>query len=202
MARAARRRGLVQHARRIHLAATLPTTVLMMFLGAEIDPAYRFGWRRRYALALRMYRNTRRIQTGTTYKAHLAMAIKLLETSPEVEGVVVECGCFRGGSTANLSLICEVVDRRLIAYDSFEGLPEPSEGDIYATEITAGAFRGRAGDGPRQRLAGSARSSAASSARAGSRTRCPRTASRSRSAFSTSTTRPACATASSTSGRS
>ena len=40
-----------------------------------------------------------------------------------MEGVVVECGCFLGGSTANLSLVCEVVGRELIVYDSFEGLP-------------------------------------------------------------------------------
>jgi O-methyltransferase len=142
VARAAKRRGFVAEARRIHLGLTLPTTVLLMFLSADVHPAYRFGWRRRYALALRMYRNTRRVVTGSTYKAHLAMAVKLLEIPPEVEGDVVECGCFLGGSTANLSLICEIVDRRLIAYDSFEGLPAPTEGDKYATERTEGAFRG------------------------------------------------------------
>ena len=54
-----------------------------------------------------MWRNTRRVFTGTSYKAHLAMAVKLLEIPPEVEGAVVECGCYRGGSTANLSLVCE-----------------------------------------------------------------------------------------------
>ena len=141
-ARAARRRGLSHHVRRLHLLATLPTTVLLMFLNADVHPAYRMGWRRRYALALRMLRNTRKVVTGTSYKAHLAMAAKLLQIPPDVEGDVVECGCFRGGSTANLSLICEIVDRRLIAYDSFEGLPPATEGDKYATERTAGAFRG------------------------------------------------------------
>ena len=140
--RAAVRHGLLRHARRWHLVASLPATVFFMFLTADVHPAYRFGWRRRYALALRMYRTTRQVFTGTTYKAHLAMAIKLLEIPPEVEGDVIECGCFLGGSTANLSLICEIVDRRLIAYDSFEGLPAPTAGDKYATDRTAGAFRG------------------------------------------------------------
>ena len=142
LARAARKRGFSHHARRLHLIATLPTTVFFLFLHADVHPAYRMSWRRRYALALRMLRTTRHVITGTTYKAHLAIAVKLLEVPPEVEGDVVECGCYNGGSTANLSLICEIVGRRLVAYDSFEGLPEATEGDIYATEFTAGAFRG------------------------------------------------------------
>ena len=59
------------------------------------------------------------------------MAVKLLEIPPEVEGVVVECGCYLGGSTANLSLACEIAGRELIVYDSFEGLPSPDPGDRY-----------------------------------------------------------------------
>ena len=54
-----------------------------------------------------MWKTTRGVWTGTSYKAHLAMAVKLLEIPPEVEGVVVECGCYVGGSSANLSLACE-----------------------------------------------------------------------------------------------
>ena len=69
------------------------------------------------------------------------MAAKLLEIPHEVEGVVVECGCFLGGSTANLSLACEAVGRDLIAYDSFEGLPSPREGDKYG-RAEAGFLRG------------------------------------------------------------
>ena len=91
-------------------------------------------WRRKIALAWRMIATTRAVQTATSYKAHLAMAVKLLETPPDVEGVVVECGCFAGGSTANLSLVCRIVGRKLIVYDSFEGLPEGKPGDRYAEE--------------------------------------------------------------------
>lgn len=141
-ARAARRRGFYDQLRKLNLAISLPRTVVFLFAGAHIDPAYKVGWGRRLWLALRMYANTLRVPTGTSYKAHLAMATKLLEIPPSVEGVVVECGCFQGGSTANLSLACELTGRRLIAYDSFEGLPPPVPGDIYATERTHGAFRG------------------------------------------------------------
>jgi O-methyltransferase len=99
-------------------------------------------WRRKALLAVRMWRTTRGVFTGTSYKAHLAMAVKLLELPPDVEGVVVECGSFLGGSTANLSLVCDIVGRDLIVYDSFEGLPPPTARDKYATAEATGSLRG------------------------------------------------------------
>ena len=45
---------------------------------------------------------------------------------PELKGDVVECGCYLGGSSVNISLVCALTGRRLLIYDSFEGLPEPS----------------------------------------------------------------------------
>jgi hypothetical protein len=120
---------------------TFPSTVLYLFFNPRIDPAYGLTWPRKLRLALRMWRTTRGIFTGTSYKAHLAMAVKLLEIPPHVEGVVVECGCFLGGSAANLSLACDVVGRDLIVYDSFEGLPPPTESDKYAAESRTGFLR-------------------------------------------------------------
>lgn len=40
-----------------------------------------------------------------------------------VQGKVLECGVFKGGSTCCLSHICKYLDLELIAADSFEGLP-------------------------------------------------------------------------------
>jgi O-methyltransferase len=129
-----------QRAARLWSALTLPATVLFLLWSPRIDPAYGLTWRRKARLALRMWRTTRSVWTGTSYKAHLAMAAKLFEIPPEVEGVVVECGCFVGGSTANLSLACELAGRELIVYDSFEGLPAPAPGDQYAKGSQTGAL--------------------------------------------------------------
>jgi O-methyltransferase len=118
-----------------------PTVLHFLILNPRIHPAYRLSWPKKIRLAFRMLRTTRSVQTATSYKAHVAMAAKLLESPPEVDGVVVECGCFMGGSTANLSLACEAVGRELIAYDSFEGLPSPREGDKYG-RAEAGFLRG------------------------------------------------------------
>ncbi|MEX0666631.1 MAG: TylF/MycF/NovP-related O-methyltransferase [Acidimicrobiia bacterium] len=123
--------------------------VLSLFLIARwgfdkhrIHPSYQMNWRRKFKLAYRMYRNTRKVRTGTSYKAHLAMAAKLLEIPPETAGVVVECGCWLGGSTVNLSLICDIVGRDLIVYDSFEGLPVAEPGDHHAKPESRSMFRG------------------------------------------------------------
>ncbi|MFC1962103.1 TylF/MycF/NovP-related O-methyltransferase, partial [Chloroflexota bacterium] len=70
------------------------------------------------------------------------MALKLLETPPDVVGDIIECGTFKGGSAANLSLVCRIVGRKLLVYDSFEGLPKSEESDRTAGGYHEGDFRG------------------------------------------------------------
>ena len=99
-------------------------------------------WPRKARLAWRMWRTTHGVFTGTSPKAHLAMAVKLLEISPEVEGVVVECGAFLGGSTANLSLAREATGRRADRLRLRREAPLPGHRDKYATAEGAGLLRG------------------------------------------------------------
>jgi O-methyltransferase len=128
--------------RSVHDVITLPAAILFLLTSRRFHPAYRLTWGRRVRLGVTMFRNTRRITTGTSYKAHLAMAAKLFEIPPSVPGVVVECGCWEGGSTTNLSLICDIVGRDLVVYDTFEGLPSAPANDKYAWEEAEGWFRG------------------------------------------------------------
>ena len=41
----------------------------------------------------------------------------------QADGDIVEFGCYAGGSSAKLSLITKLLNRKLIVFDSFEGLP-------------------------------------------------------------------------------
>ncbi|GMV96621.1 MAG: class I SAM-dependent methyltransferase [Phycisphaerae bacterium] len=66
------------------------------------------------------------IRGATGWQAHLVMATQILRIPPQAEGVVVECGCYTGASTASLSLVCRMTGRQLLVFDSFQGLP--SEG--------------------------------------------------------------------------
>lgn len=117
---------------------TLPAAVYFILRSARIHSDYRLSRFARLRLGWRMYWNARKVFTGTSWRAHLAMAQKILSIPRETPGVVVECGCFRGGATANLSLICQIAGRELIVYDSFKGLPPPSEGDAFANPFIEG----------------------------------------------------------------
>ena len=141
-------KGVRRHRRRMRFVwrryeeLSLPIAVVFLLWGPAVHPDHRMTWPRRVQLAWRIFRATRNVQTGSSYRAHLAMAVKLLETPPSVEGVVVECGSWLGGSTACLSLICDAVGRDLVVYDSFEGLPAATPGDKYASALGEGSFRG------------------------------------------------------------
>jgi len=121
---------------------TVPISILFILSSTRIHPSYRMSTLKKLRLGLHMFVNTLRIRTGTSYKSHLAMALKLLETPPEVPGDVVECGTWKGGSAANLSLACRIVGRRLKIFDSFEGLPAGGAGDREAQFYKAGDYRG------------------------------------------------------------
>ncbi|MBY9006438.1 MAG: class I SAM-dependent methyltransferase [Candidatus Lokiarchaeota archaeon] len=65
--------------------------------------------------------------------AHGPFELYLMQASLlalDLKGPVLELGCYKGGSTAKLSLICNLTGRELHAFDSFEGLPPPSELDV------------------------------------------------------------------------
>lgn len=84
-------------------------------------------------LALLFIRNNSRIESLSTWQQHLLLAEELFRVPSSLEGDVVECGCYAGASTANLSLACHLVGRRLFVCDSFKGLPEPREDEKYTT---------------------------------------------------------------------
>jgi len=90
---------------------------------------YGIGIRAKLALIRKMYKNTRKIPTASHFLEHIAMATRIMNIPKNVEGCIVECGCYKGGSTANLSLVAALCNRKLEVFDSFAGLPEPSEDD-------------------------------------------------------------------------
>jgi len=57
-------------------------------------------------------------QLPTSYR--LADALLLQQ---DVEGPTVECGCFKGGMSAKLSIVCKEIGKEHHLIDSFQGLP-------------------------------------------------------------------------------
>lgn len=72
-----------------------------------------------------------KVPTGTAWIYHLILVTEILKLPPvcELPGDIIECGCWKGASTASLSLACHMVGRRLIVCDSFAGLPD-SEAEL------------------------------------------------------------------------
>src|ERR1041385_172267 len=129
---------------KVHHVATMPLSIFFLTYSAKPHPAYGMTRWRRAGLALRFFMNNARMETLSSSRAHVVMAMKLLELAPDVQGDVVECGCFKGAMTVNLSLICRITGRRLKVYDSFEGLPPPRKRDIWPEHIgfVPGVFKG------------------------------------------------------------
>jgi len=113
---------------------SLPLLLAEYFSGGT-GREYGVGFWRKVWIAVRMAVNRVRVPTASNFVEHLVMATEILKVPMSVAGVVVECGCYKGGSTANLSLICAATGRRLVVFDSFRGLPEPRPGDAQHTVL-------------------------------------------------------------------
>jgi O-methyltransferase len=66
-----------------------------------------------------------RVEITTTPTDGLFLVEALL--SLDLDGTIIECGCYTGGSTAKLSIIAKMMNKELLVFDSFGGLPEPDQ---------------------------------------------------------------------------
>jgi O-methyltransferase len=114
-------RGLV-------LLLSLPI-VLRSYFEGDTGERYGVGLWMKCVLAAKFVRNNIRITSGSNFVEHLVMATAILRIPPEAEGCIVECGSYKGASTASLSLVAALCGRDFEVFDSFEGLPEPRAAD-------------------------------------------------------------------------
>jgi O-methyltransferase len=124
--------------------------ILADFFREETGREYGVGLGAKIKLLLATRKNERRIIGASSFLEHLVMATHILRVPKNQKGSVVECGCYKGRSTASLSLVCKLCDRDLEVFDSFQGLPEPTAGDKVHRRLnfpelatySAGAFCG------------------------------------------------------------
>lgn len=98
--------------------------LLEEFVHGPCGAAYGVTAAEKKALAEAFQRNTQAIPSGTSPIVHVILAREILSIPPDIQGDVVECGVWKGASTASLSLVCQRVNRRLKVCDSFQGLPD------------------------------------------------------------------------------
>ena len=131
---------LAKFVRSAHGFLTMPMAIFFLTYSHKVHPGYNMSWGKRIRLGFRFWRNNHHVTSGTSWRAHLVIAMKLLEIPPEVPGDVVECGCWKGGASVNISIICEMIGRKMRIYDSFEGLPPAVEGDVIAEKTFKQGF--------------------------------------------------------------
>jgi O-methyltransferase len=102
---------------------------LSYFFKKEVGIHYGVGFWEKVRMVLRFRRNTRKVITASSWLEHVQLAAYIFSVPAQAAGDVIECGCYKGGSTVNLSLVCGRVKRKLIVCDSFEGLPPCEERD-------------------------------------------------------------------------
>lgn len=122
------RKRLVRNLRRCILLLIAPV-YLWPYFSSEAGAEYGVGFFRKVRLLWLMYRNRFRIVTASGLLDQVVMVTDILRIPKDAKGVVVECGSYQGGSTTNFSLVCAMIGRELHVFDSFAGLPEPSEAD-------------------------------------------------------------------------
>lgn len=83
--------------------------------------------RHRLDMVWRMFSTTFCVDCPHTQEEILAFIEVILRLPAATPGAVVEAGCYKGGSTAKFSFAAWLAHRKLIVFDSFEGIPRHEE---------------------------------------------------------------------------
>jgi O-methyltransferase len=95
----------------------------------RFDPRLPFSHAVRKQLADQMEVAHKELRCAHTHAEAVSIVSEILRVPSSTPGVVLEAGCFKGGSTAKLSLATKLIGRKLLVYDSFEGLPDVQEAE-------------------------------------------------------------------------
>lgn len=101
--------------------------ILVDFLEGPSGREYGLGAREKLQLLSRAFKCSRMAGSALMWGEHVALARAILDIPKSIQGAVGEFGCFKGLSTCTLSLACKMTNRRLVVFDSFQGLPKIGE---------------------------------------------------------------------------
>lgn len=91
------------------------------------DHTLKVSFKDKIRLIKQLYVISSKVESPHTQDEVINMIRAILSFRPGSCGVVVEAGCFKGSSTAKFSLAADIVGKKLVAFDSFEGIPENNE---------------------------------------------------------------------------
>ena len=106
------------------LGVALHARMVRQFVSGDAGDQFGLDAAARRRLVHRFQKINQSIPSATQWPYYIVIAEKLLRIPKSVSGNVVECGCYKGASTAALSILCSITGRKLYVCDSFQGLPE------------------------------------------------------------------------------
>jgi O-methyltransferase len=121
------KRSIVKRAFEIAHSGHVVAPTILSFVFGPSGADYNLGPAHKLDLLGRCLRNSQQAGSSTTFGEHVALVDAILTVPREMEGDVAEFGCYKGMSTASLSAACKATNRRLVVFDSFRGLPPPTE---------------------------------------------------------------------------
>lgn len=116
------------------------------FLGTRLSAE---AFSDRWNLMNQFYEISDKVHCAHTQFEMISVVEGILSVPKSVPGCIVEAGCFKGGSAAKFSLVAQMIDRKVVLFDSFEGMPENDEahdknifGESAADAFAKGTYRG------------------------------------------------------------
>jgi len=103
-----------------------------------LDYRVNVSLRKRLKIVFSLYKISFNIDSPHTQAEIIAYIRTILSLSSKSSGVLVEAGCYKGGSTAKFSMAADFVNRKLIVFDSFQGIPrntEQHDKDIFGGKV-------------------------------------------------------------------
>lgn len=125
--------------------ACLPTAITGALRGRRRGVGFLFSgnFGERWRMLERIQRVTEGVRCEHSETEAMLYAKLLMELPDTVKGDIMECGCYLGGSTAKLSIVARATKRKVVACDSFQGLPsENQQKAVTYSLIDSGAHDG------------------------------------------------------------
>ena len=104
-------------------ASRISNNSIEEFIYSDIGKNYNLNYKDKIKIIKRIQDAFSKIESATSLEVQVELGKKILSLDEKSEDFIVECGSFKGASSVALSIFSKTVNRKLIIYDSFEGLP-------------------------------------------------------------------------------
>lgn len=135
-------------ARRVVIRSVRRARAEWPLLALQLGRLGTLDYKRRSVLVRRLMEVHKHVLCAHTHGEMARIVREIFDIPDDRPGCIVEAGAFKGGSTAKLSIAAAAVGRRLVVFDSFEGIPEndePHDTTIFGdpARFGAGSYAGR-----------------------------------------------------------